>query len=735
MTKTSLADALRKVEEKAFLFENETELDVFLAESVAIIADFTGADKIALFFYGDHHDSLGFRAGLDNGKQIKKEDIDPSSAYSQFGLDQSSIDRAFQERTIVHSESRLIIPLQRGTERVGLLTLHHEDPAGVAAVNEAELREITFRIESILENASVLLRALGTGSHEVILGQAASDGVAVGIALPFEGSIEHYVSADDEAVVQKNPLAHFDTSLSRSLKQLARLQENARTQIDDMVSLIFSSHLLMLKDESFTGKMRELIAGGLTAAESIKSVVSDYAQLFEQMEEARFAEKAQDVRDLGYRLIKNLSDDSEIDFDYRGQIVIAKHIYPSDLVRMAVENVSGIVLHGSGVTAHLSILSRSLSLPVLIAHDKALLEIEAGTPLLLDATSGKLFVRPSESLFQEYRSQEEAEVIPERIIEGKTRDGHPVQVLANINLYVDAMDAVKRGADGIGLYRSEFPFIIWNDFLSEEQQFGIYRRIVSSMPGKPIVLRTADIGGDKLMQGRSEERNPFLGVRGIRFSLANREMFREQIRAMLRAGRDADLGIMLPMVSSVEEVLEAREEITRSIELLKSQGIPHNSQPRIGAMVELPAAAIAIEDLAHETDFLSIGTNDLTMYLLAVDRTNENLSHLYRGHHPTVLRTLHQIALGAGPLLSELSVCGDSASDPILIPFLLGIGIRKLSVDPRKISQVRRYLGLFSSKNAKKIADDMLNIRKIHEMEKYLQNFRKNYSVDILPEE
>jgi phosphotransferase system enzyme I (PtsP) len=285
---------------------------------------------------------------------------------------------------------------------------------------------------------------------------------------------------------------------------------------------------------------------------------------------------------------------------------------------------------------------------------------------------------------------------------------------------LDALLAAERGADGIGLYRSEFPFIIRNDFLSEDEQVELYRRIVAAVPSGPVLLRTADIGGDKLMQGREEERNPFLGVRGIRFSLANRELFRDQLRAMLRAGQGRELGIMLPMVSTLEEVEEARAELDSCLKALAAEGLPHNPSPRLGAMVELPSAVMDIEELAKATDFLSIGTNDLIMYLLAVDRTNERLSSLYRSHHPTVLRSIAQVAEGVGKKLDELSVCGDSAADPLMIPFLIGVGIHRLSVAPARIDEVRAHLSRLTVTEAQAVAGRMLAIRKVREMEAYL---------------
>jgi phosphoenolpyruvate-protein kinase (PTS system EI component) len=298
-----------------------------------------------------------------------------------------------------------------------------------------------------------------------------------------------------------------------------------------------------------------------------------------------------------------------------------------------------------------------------------------------------------------------------------------VQVLANVNILQDVQTAVDHGAEGIGLYRSEFPFIIRNAAPTEEEQLHIYRRIIERMGGRETVLRTADIGGDKLMDTAYQpEQNPFLGVRGIRFSLANTELFRDQLRAMLRAGVESDLRIMFPMVSSVEEVEAGRSEVEASIDALRREGIPHNNNPKIGAMIELPSAVEAVAELAEAADFLSIGTNDLVMYLLAVDRTNERLGKLYRNYHPAVLRALKRITDGVGGKVTELSLCGDSAADPALIPFFIGIGIRKLSVAPRRIPEVRRRVGELTLEETQRISGEMLSIRAIREMEEYLSS-------------
>lgn len=751
MTIKSNISLSEELAQKAVLFEEQAELDHFLNEVVAVVADYTGAEMAAIFLYEHKSGELVFKAKIDRGClwENHAEVSDPKTL--RFGLDENIAGRAFAEgRALLYhgkeapgeTPSKLVIPLRRGTEKIGVVVVAHREKDFFATETVALLKAATSQIGTMLESASVFLKVSESRARpsSIITGRSASDGISRGKALLFETSFEDTrddltketdIEDIDQALVQ------FDRSLQRSIRQVEKLQHATETSSSEMVSIIFSTHVLILRDDNFTGKMRELIKDGVSASKAVRTVVNEYATIFGQMSEARLAEKAQDVRDLGYRLLKNLSSGIDDEFDFHGQIAIVRRIFPSDLFRLSFENIAGVVLLGANLTAHLSILAGSLSLPVIITDDKAVLEIENGTDLLLDGTHGTLFIGPSSDLISRYKSQLSA---PVRVAEktdhvgpGSTKDGTKVQILATVNILGDAEGAARQGAEGIGLYRSEFPFIINNDFLSEEQQYKIYRKIVQTMPGKAVTLRTADIGGDKLMQGRgNEESNPFLGVRGIRFSLANRDLFREQLRAFLRAGFGSDLRIMLPMVSGVEEVLQAREETELCIHRLRLDGVPHNDSPKIGAMVELPSAAMAMDDLVDETDFLSIGTNDLTMYLLAVDRTNENLSHLYRSHHPTVLRTLAQIASGAASKLPELSVCGESSTDPVLVPFFIGLGIRKLSVPPKYIVKAKTYISLFTTEMATSIADELLSIRKVHEMDLYLKDFNTKYPIEYL---
>lgn len=740
-------DAIREVAGKLPLFESVSDRDHFLRESIGIIRKALNSDMAAVFIYDGDAGNLAFRAGVDNEGTWDRSNCRVSLERDEdfrFSLDGNDVGRAFTEgRIIRHSYeggdpdhpflSKIIIPIARGPLRTGVLILGGRKTDTFAALNDGEALAAITRLGDLVDDASSLIqqgKVKESRAERMVRGRQAGDGVALGKALPFWNDPETEIPETALGTLQEE-LDLFDSAMEQALEELEEIRVRAESGVSETGAMIFLAQILMLRDASFTGAMRQRIQDGESASKAINTIVNDYAARFSAMTELRLAEKAQDVRDLGFRLANALSGDRDKGFSYKGRIALARHIYPTDLFRLALEGIAGVVLMGAAVTAHISILARSLGLPVLITDDKSLLAVRSGTTLILNADKGRLLIDPNKEELAEYhriRSERNTSRTA-YTLKGSTADGTNVEVLANVNILKDAEDARIQGAEGIGLYRSEFPFILKNDILSEEQQYLVYKSIAETQGDKPLTFRTADIGGDKILQGREEpEENPFLGVRGIRFSLAHREMFRDQIRAMLRAGTGSNLGIMLPMVSGVEEILEAREEIELCKTDLRLRGVPFNENPRIGAMVELPSAALAVNELARETDFLSIGTNDLTMYLLAVDRTNEKLSHLYRSHHPTVLRTLAAIVRDAREHSTDISVCGDAAADPILTPFFVGIGIRKLSVSPSGVEPLKRRLALWSVKKAEEIAAEMLAISRISEMDSYLKAFAETTS-------
>ena len=492
MTNNSFTQVLEKVATKIAIFESPREVDGFLKEAISLLMDQVDAALGAVFVYDDPSNELVFRVGYDKGDFLDQMRCGTNGAPKRFSLDDSEVGKAFTGGAIRYINfdqvenhpfhSKILIPIIRGPEKIGVFLMAHQEKEAFLHLDQADLMQAVALLGDMLAEAMILLNydkpneiELDYKKSHILKGMKTSDGIAEGFALPVWADIETAAEHLPPPGTKEDEILLFDKALNASLKQLEDLQDSAATVDTEMVALIFTAQMYMLKDSSFIGKMRSMIEEGVPASKSVRIVINDYADRFSRMTEVRLAEKAQDVRDLGFRLVTNMGRPVEKGFSYEGQIVISRHIYPSDLYRLAVEKVAGLVLQGAGVTAHISILARSLNLPVLITDDKSLLSIPEGTPLLLDASGGQLFINPDKltrkSIFDRQKKEDEKRTI--YTLKGRTSDDVSISVSANINILKDAKEAIKQGAEGIGLYRSEFPFILKNDFLSEEQQYRI----------------------------------------------------------------------------------------------------------------------------------------------------------------------------------------------------------------------------------------------------------------------
>jgi len=433
------------------------------------------------------------------------------------------------------------------------------------------------------------------------------------------------------------------------------------------------------------------------------------------------------------RITDNLESKGQEYVKCRDKIVITTELFPSELLMLSSEDAAGVVLVTSGgVTAHLSILARSLQIPTIITEKKELTELDEGTELLIDGETGNIYVEPSEEILETFKEQFKGAPTPNKQKEmvkesTETSDGQRIKILANINLVSDAKLAKDLKAEGIGLYRTEFPFIVRDNFPSESEQFSTYRKVVQPMANKPVTFRTLDVGGDKVLSYYNyiKEPNPVLGMRSIRFSLQHPEIFAEQIRAILRAGADADLRIMFPMISSIDEFSQAKEIVQKSLKELSQQEQKHNPKPKLGMMVELPSVVDLIDEFAEEVEFFSIGTNDLIQFMLGADRTNEHVSGFYLPYHPSVLRAINKVVKSANENNREISVCGDMAHQPEYIAFLLGIGIRILSVEPGYILRIQRTINNINLKEAQDLAGKMLKAGKNKDLQEIIEQIKQ----------
>jgi len=505
------------------------------------------------------------------------------------------------------------------------------------------------------------------------------------------------------------------------------LQERVGQKLSDAASLIFAAHLVILKDKYFVDGVTKLIESGVNPPVAVVRIAREYMESFASSSSSYMQEKMQDIEDLMVRLMRNLLRESEDLNGLKGRIVLTGELFPSDLLILSSEEAAGVVLVGGTVTSHLSILARSLRIPMVVTHTYELLDLSDHTPILVDAEIGNVYVDPSEEVLERYESQQKARLAlagqdhamqPETF----TRDGTRVHLMANINLLADLKVACDLQCEGVGLYRTEFPFMVRRNLPTEAEQFLIYSKLVEMMKGKPVTFRTLDVGGDKALSYYHEirEQNPALGLRSIRFSLQNKSVFAEQIRAMLRAGAGADLRIMFPMISSLDEFYQARDVVLECLDALDKRGVEYNRRPKLGMMIELPCVVDLIDDFAKEVEFFSIGTNDFIQFMLGVDRTNENVAGFYLPHHPSVLRALKKIVTSAHRAGREISICGDMASREPYLPFLLGIGVRVLSMAPGYLPRVQKAVSNIDLAEAEQRAEEMLSKTRIEDLTRTL---------------
>ena len=723
----------------------------FLRKAVGRLAKRVGSDACSLFLYDHVSQRLTLRA---------TEGLNPKAVgVISLSLEEGLVGLALREQRVVREtqpvnnpqfklfpeakeeqfRSFMALPVFKGSTPLGVLALHDRQDKGFDEAQVNRLRDLASSLGAALGDAQMLFDVAQPPEPrtpspdgpvqraELIRGRATGDGVALGQAVLLgDGPGNAYLVLPPDVSFHETK-SSFQRALKRSLDQIEVLQKETERTLSDVASLIFSTHLLMLKDDSFSGTMESMIGAGTPAPAAVVQVVNQYVEILGKSPSPLIQEKIQDVKDLGHRLLRNLRKIDHPEGDYSGQIVVAEELLPSELVKIAAQHAEGILLFATGASAHVSILAKSLEIPVLFSDDKALFTIREGDFLILDGFSGVSYVNPAPSVTTQFRQLSrhhkeaalQASAMHDKTL---TNDGQAIRLLANINLLSDLPVAKRLKAEGVGLYRSEFPFIIRNDFPTEEEQYKVYRKLILEMEGQEVVLRTLDIGGDKVLSYMppTSESNPFLGLRAIRFSLRNISIFHEQLRAMLRAGHGHELRILFPLISSLDDFREARGHVEDCVRQLAEAKVPHNAHPLIGAMIELPSACEVAGELAQESDFLCVGTNDLVQYLLGVDRTNEAVSNLYTAYHPAVYRTLQRVIRAAVNHDTPISICGEIAADNYMIPFLIGAGIRKLSVNPKLLPQVQNFIEGLSLRNCQVHAEKLVQMGSLAEIHSYL---------------
>jgi len=573
------------------------------------------------------------------------------------------------------------------------------------------------------------------GSMQVLRGMGVSGGVAIGRAVCISTRVgEIFRLTLDEGAVD-GEVERFHAALRHAQEDLQRVRARAGQELDADLAAIFDAHLLMLSDRSFLGRIEGRIREHKVNAEwAVQKTAEELDERFSRINDTYLRERSEDLTDVSRHLLRSLQGLShrELSKVPADSIIVADDLTPSDAIRLGREHVLGFVIESGGRTSHTTIIARSLNLPAVAGVDIVRCGISDDAPVIVDGGLGAVIVHPTAEVLQEYQARQleirchERDLLATRELEAVTLDGVRIALMANIDLPEEVDEVRGFGADGVGLYRSEFLYIEKAPVLpSEEDHLGIYRRLVEAAAPYPAIIRTYDLGGRKLAREMmaTQEDNPVLGLRGIRLTLARPDIFRSQLRALFRAAAYGNLWVMLPLVSTVMEIREFRAFAAEVMDDLGREGLTFRRDVPIGAMIEVPAAALMADILAREVDFFSIGTNDLIQYAMAVDRNNEHVAHLYQPLHPAILRMLRLIIDSARAAGIEVSLCGEMAADVRYAPLLIGMGLRRLSMSPRVVPEIKTRIRELSAARLAELAEQCMAFSTALEVQEHLDSF------------
>ena len=529
--------------------------------------------------------------------------------------------------------------------------------------------------------------------------------------------VRYHVDASNVA----DEIARFENALIQTRAQILEMQQQIAEAIGAKDAGIFDAHLLVVEDQTLIDEvLRKLEADHCNVEFTFQEVANRYIESLSRIDDPYLRERALDIQDVTRRVIRNLQGKSPRPFLSINEphILVAHNLTPSDTATMNREQVRGLVLDLGSRTSHTAIMAQSLGIPAVVGLHDATETLQTGAPALIDGYHGLLIVHPSEETLREYAEIERQKgVIAERLTQlretkSTTRDGCHIVLSANIEL-PDEVDAVlANGAEGVGLYRTEFLYLNQTALPTEEEQFEIYRTVAQRVAPNPLIIRTLDLGGDKISDGmeNGDELNPFLGWRAIRFCLENLDIFKTQLRAILRSSVGTNVKMMFPMISGLEEVRRGLQIVDECRNELRREGHPFHDELEIGVMIEVPTAAIMADLLAREVDFFSIGTNDLIQYSVAIDRTNERVAHLYEPSHPSIVRLLKMVADAAHANDIWVGVCGEMAGEILFTPLLLGLGMDELSAGTTLVPRVKSAVQRLSVTECRKLVEEVLEL-------------------------
>lgn len=561
-------------------------------------------------------------------------------------------------------------------------------------------------------------------------GIGASPGVALGKALVVEHS---------ELVIEKKSIDNVEAEIAKlenavavSKEELIKVKEKASEELGAEEAEIFEAHLLVLEDPELIGSAIDKIKSENVNAEyALNEIKEMFVSMFESMDNEYMKERAADIKDVTNRILRHILGIKVVDLSALSEevVLIAHDLTPSDTATMNKKMVLGFLTDIGGRTSHTAIMSRTLEIAAIVGLSDITSNVKDGDFVVFNGDTGEVIVNPDEETVNKYtelKAKYEEERKALQLLKGKasvTLDGKHVELAGNIGTPNDIEGLIKNDAEGVGLYRTEFLYMDRDSFPTEEIQYEAYKAVLEGMDGKPIVIRTLDIGGDKELSYLSmePEMNPFLGYRAIRLCLDRKDIFKTQLRALYRASVHGKLRIMFPMISSLEELLQAKEVVKEVLAELDSEGVTYAKDVEIGMMIEVPSAAVISDVLAKHVDFFSIGTNDLIQYTCAVDRMNQKISYLYNQFNPAVLRLIKTVIDNAHKEGKWAGMCGESAGDQKMIPVLLGMGLDEFSMSPISILPARKLITSVKESDMKKLADEVLNMGTAEEIKKYIE--------------
>ncbi|MGG0554741.1 phosphoenolpyruvate--protein phosphotransferase [Priestia aryabhattai] len=564
-----------------------------------------------------------------------------------------------------------------------------------------------------------------------ILGIAASSGIAIAKAFRLENpelKIDRKTIQDIELEIER-----FEKALTKSKEELEAIRNHALKELGEDKADIFSAHLLVLNDPELINPIKEQIKSEKINAEfALNDVSTRFIDMFKAMENEYMQERAADIQDVTKRTLAHLlgvtiANPSMISEEV---VIIAEDLTPSDTAQLNRKYVKGFTTDIGGRTSHSAIMARSMEIPAVVGTKTVTDDVENGALIIIDGLEGKIFVNPSEDLVKMYEDKkvafeaqkaEWAKLLNKRTV---SADGYHVELAANIGTPEDVKGVLENGAEGVGLYRTEFLYMGRTQLPTEEEQLEAYTSVLKRMTDKPVVVRTLDIGGDKELPylNLPKEMNPFLGFRAIRLCLEMQDMFRTQLRALLRASIYGSLKIMFPMIATLDEFRKAKSILIEEKEKLQKEGIPVAENIEVGMMVEIPSSAVMADIFAREVDFFSIGTNDLIQYTLAADRMNERVSYLYQPYNPAILRLIKNVIDAAHKHGRWVGMCGEMAGDEVAIPILLGLGLDEFSMSAASILKARSQILKLSKSELEKAVQQILNMETTSEVESFVKN-------------